>query len=216
MSIPQLPDHIDTWVFDLDNTLYPAASNLFPAMDVRMSAYIARLLDVPVSQAKQIQNTYYLKYGTTLAGLMKHHDAEPTAFLDYVHDVDLTPLDDVICLKAILDALPGRKLVFTNGSRKHAARVTEYLGISEYFEAMYGVDDAGYTPKPDIKTYEAFCARFDVEPQKSVFFEDLSVNLKPAKALGFQTVLLAEASTPSDPWVDHLTPCLPSFLNAQI
>ena len=214
MPIQRLSQMPDTWVFDLDNTLYPASCNLFPSMDVKMSAYIAEFLNIPVPDAKQIQHTYYLKYGTTLAGLMRHHNAEPEPFLDFVHDVDLTPLDDVLDLGAALDALEGRKLVYTNGSQKHAKRITQYLGIDGHFDAMYGIDDADYLPKPELAAYQRFCATHNVDPATAVFFEDLAVNLAPAKKLGFATVLIGEASAEKAGWIDHITPCLHSFLEA--
>lgn len=178
------------WVFDLDNTLYPAHCDLFAQIDTRMTDFVSRFLRLERAEARRVQKDYYASYGTTLSGLMTRHSLEPSEFLDYVHEIDLSPLPDLPDLKSALAALPGRKFVYTNGSRRHAERVTEKMGLAGIFEASFGIEDGAYQPKPRPESYAAFCQRHAVSPEGAAFFEDLARNLKPAKSLGFTTVLV--------------------------
>lgn len=182
--------HVSAWVFDLDNTLYPADSSVFPAIDVRMTEYVAEFLDLPHDDARSIQKTYYARHGTTLKGLMQEHGMAPEDFLHYVHEVDLSPLTPCNRLRAAISALPGRKYVYTNGSRRHAERVTRHMGLDHLFDGMSGIEDCHYHPKPDPRAYYRFCDLHALEPSQSIFFEDLSRNLVPAHAMGFTTVLV--------------------------
>ena len=183
-------DHVTDWVFDLDNTLYPAECDLFAEIDTRMTDFVSRQLQLSRADARQLQKAYYARFGTTLSGLMQVHALDPRAFLDYVHDIDLSPLPVLPELETALSVLPGRKFVYTNGSRRHAERVTEKMGLAHLFHASFGIEDGDYTPKPHLSSYESFCNRHGVAPVRSAFFEDLSRNLVPAKALGFTTVLV--------------------------
>ncbi|MEZ5945488.1 MAG: pyrimidine 5'-nucleotidase [Hyphomonas sp.] len=182
--------HVDHWVFDLDNTLYPAECDLFAQIDVRMTDFVSRALGLGPAEARRVQKHYYATYGTTLAGLMQVNRIEPADFLHHVHDIDLSPLPDLPELRAALAALPGKKFVYTNGSRRHAERVTEKMGLDHLFHGSFGIEDSNYTPKPKQGSYDAFCEQHAVEPRRAVFFEDLARNLLPAKDMGFTTVLV--------------------------
>lgn len=183
-------DHIQDWVFDLDNTLYPAECDLFAEIDVRMTRFVSNMLKLDWDEARRLQKQYYAQYGTTLSGLMVVHGLDPAEFLNYVHEIDLSPLPDLPDLRASLEALPGRKFIYTNGSRRHAERVTEKMGLAHLFHDSFGIEEADYRPKPKSEAYEAFCQLHQVTPESAIFFEDLARNLKPAKSLGFTTVLV--------------------------
>ena len=182
--------HVTDWVFDLDNTLYPAECDLFAEIDTRMTDFVSRLLELPPLEARKVQKHYYATYGTTLSGLMKVHKIDPADFLHHVHDIDLSPLPDLPVLRQAISALPGRKFVYTNGSRRHAERVVGKMGLEDLFHGSFGIEDADYTPKPHQTSYDRFCALHDVAPRKAIFFEDLARNLLPAKDMGFTTVLV--------------------------
>ena len=187
--------HIDTWVFDLDNTLYPASAGLFPQIDVRMKAFISDLLGLEGDKAFRLQKTYYRQHGTTLRGLMLNHDVDPDAFLDYVHDIDHTVLTPDPALADALDALPGRKLVYTNGSAGHADGVLLALGIADRFEAIFDIRAGNYIPKPDPDSYLQFLDSHAFNPHAAIMFEDSVKNLKPAADMGMTTVLVTHEST---------------------
>lgn len=178
------------WVFDLDNTLYPASCNLFAEMEARMTAFVADLIDISESEAHELQKHYFVKYGTTLNGLMKVHGLEPDDFLEHVHDVDLSPLPSLPRLVEKIESLAGRKFVYTNGSHNHALRVIEKIGFRNSFNGIHALEDAQYVPKPDRIAVEAFLRRFDINPNRGVFFDDVPRNLLTAHELGFATVLI--------------------------
>ncbi len=181
-------DHVEVWIFDLDNTLYPAACNLFDQIDRRMGEFIGRLLTVDRTEARVIQKSYFRQHGTTLRGLMLEHGLDPAEFLDYVHDIDLTPIPPNPDLDQALDRLPGRKLVFTNGSVPHAERVMARLGVAHHFEAVFDIVASDYVPKPDPAPYHRLVDRYRVDPRAAAMFEDIARNLAPAAALGMTTV----------------------------
>ncbi len=180
----------EVWVFDLDNTLYPATCNLFAQVDHRMGEFIARLLGVPYAQARHLQKTYYRQFGTTLAGLMKIHRIAPHDFLDYVHDIDLAVVDPHPELGEAIDRLPGRKLIFTNGSRRHAENVAGKLGILDRFEDICDIAACDFVPKPDRAAFELMARRHAVATQRAAMFEDMPHNLEAPHALGMTTVLV--------------------------
>lgn len=178
----------DFWIFDLDNTLYPASCRLFQQVDRRISQFIADRLSVPVDEARRLQKHYFRTYGTTLRGLMEEHGLEPKAFLAYVHDIDVSVVPPDPQLGALLDAAPGRKFVYTNGSARHADNVLRRLGISARFDGVFDIVDAGFTPKPDPAPYAAMAQRFGVDPTRACMVEDIARNLGPAKDMGMTTV----------------------------
>jgi putative hydrolase of the HAD superfamily len=185
-STPDL-GHIDTWVFDLDNTLYPAACNLFHQVDQRIGAFVSRLLALPADQARVVQKGYLAKYGTTLRGLMVEHRLEPAEYLNFVHDIDVTKVPPNAVLDDALGRLPGRKIVFTNGTVAHAQRVMDRLGVSKRFEAVFDIHAADYVPKPAPAVYDRLLGRHAIDPRRAILFEDIARNLKPAHDLGMAT-----------------------------
>ena len=178
------------WIFDLDNTLYPAHSNLFAQVDYRMGAFVSEFLDVDRVEARKIQKKYYREYGTTMNGLMTCHNLDPQLYLNYVHNIDLSPISHDGALNDALARLPGRKLILTNGSVKHAENVAGKLGILHHFDDIFDIVAADFIPKPARSTYEKFLTRADIDPQSAAMFEDLAQNLEVPHALGMKTVLV--------------------------
>jgi putative hydrolase of the HAD superfamily len=217
---------VDTWIFDLDNTLYPAESNLFHQVDRRMGEFIANYLEVVPDEARRIQKHYYRTFGTTLAGLMKQHGVRPTDFLDYVHDIDLSPIQPAPDLAEAAKSLPGKRLIFTNGSRWHAERVADKLGVLHLFDDIFDIASSDYIPKPTRHAFDSFCTAHGITPDRSAMFEDLPHNLETAHALGMVTVLVQSSyadhpaqrtvsrDRPLPPHVHHLTDDLAGFLTA--
>ena len=212
------------WIFDLDNTLYPAECNLFAEVDRRMGEYIARYLGVPFAYARHLQKSYYRQFGTTLTGLMRVHKMEPTPFLDYVHDIDLAAVPEAPALRSAIARLPGRKLIFTNGSRRHAERVADKLGLLDLFEDICDIAACGYVAKPDAQSFERMIRRHGVAETEAAMFDDMPINLEAPHALGMTTVLV-HSSTMDHPvqleikaWteppehVHHMTEDLQGFL----
>lgn len=191
MMLPSL-SHVDCWIFDLDNSLYPASCNLFDLIDQRMGEYIQKLLGCDAAEARKVQKGYFRDHGTTLAGLMAANGVDPHDFLDFVHDIDLARITADPIVVAAIDRLPGRKFVFTNGDEAYASRVLERLGLANAFDGMHDIHAMDYVPKPDPRAYSGMCERLGIDPQTALFVEDMARNLKPAKALGMTTV-----------WVDN-------------
>jgi putative hydrolase of the HAD superfamily len=216
--------HIETWVFDLDNTLYAAGSSIWPAIDNRISLYLAQLFGLDGLSARALQKYYYQRYGTTLRGLMEEHAIGAAEFLDFVHDIDRTMLEADPDLGQALIQLPGRKLILTNGSRDHALRTTEQLGIHTVFEDIFDIVAAELVPKPDPSVYDRFFVKHAVDPKRAVMFEDIARNLEVPHARGMLTVLLVpkrgagdhrepwEATGATEPYVDFVTDDLAAFL----
>lgn len=186
--------HVESWVFDLDNSLYPASCDLFTLIDARMGEYISRLLGCDLREARRVQKAHFHAHGTTLAGLMRTHGVDPHQFLDFVHDIDLARLTADPHLIAALDRLPGRKFVFTNGDENHARRVLDRLGLANAFDGMHDIHAMDYLPKPDPAAYERLCARHGIDPARALFADDMVRNLRPAKALGMTTVWVENGS----------------------
>ncbi len=182
--------HIETWVFDLDNTLYGAECQLFSQIDARMTSFICDRLSMESGDALRLQKAYYVEYGTTMSGLMREHDVCPDEFLDFVHDIDVTVLREDRALAAALAALPGRKFIFTNGSRTHAMNVAGALGVLDQFDEIFDIKAAKYAPKPNREPYEMFLASHNIDPRGAVMFEDIIQNLEAPHALGMTTVLV--------------------------
>jgi putative hydrolase of the HAD superfamily len=219
------------WVFDLDNTLYPAECDLFAQIDERMTSFVSEYLKLDYASAKAKQKHFYVTYGTTLSGMMREHNMPASAFLDYVHDLDYSPVLPAPKLRAALEALPGRKLVFTNGSRGHAQRTLNALGLNDVFHDLFDIEATGLIPKPHREAFDVLIATHSLDPTKSVMVEDLSRNLLTAHALGFSTVLVwswkdwshePAAGRPAGPvdetpdHVHHSTNDLTAFLEAVV
>ena len=217
-------DRVETWVFDLDNTLYPHHLNLWQQVDERIRDYISRLLNLSQTDAFRMQKDYYKRYGTTLRGLMLEHKLQPDDFLDFVHEIDHSPLEPNPRLGAAIGELPGRKLILTNGTRKHADVVMKRLAIHEHFDDVFDIVAAELEPKPSPGTYDRFLARHGVDPKHAAMFEDLARNLSTPHALGMTTVLVIPGGTREvrrEDWelegrdaahVDHVTDDLVGFL----
>ena len=216
--------HVETWVFDLDNTLYPHHVNLWQQVDTRIRDYIASFLKVTREEAFRLQKDYYRRYGTSMRGLMTEHGMAPDDFLDYVHEIDHSPLEPNPALGAAIETLPGRKLILTNGTKKHADAVMARLAIGTHFEDVFDIVAAELEPKPSPQTYDRFLARHAVEPSRAAMFEDLARNLTVPHALGMTTVLVVPERTREvfrESWelegqdalhVDHVTDDLVGFL----
>jgi putative hydrolase of the HAD superfamily len=190
-------DHIEAWIFDLDNTLYPASAHLFPQIDRRMKAFIADSLKLSLDDAFALQKRYYWTYGTTLRGLMLNHNVEPDHFLEYVHDIDHSVLTTDSRLSAALAGLPGRKFIYTNGSERHAVNVMDRLGITNHFDGIFDIRAGNYIPKPEPAPYAELVARHAISPANAVMFEDIHRNLKPAADLGMTTVWVQHPENPA-------------------
>lgn len=195
--------HVSDWVFDLDNTLYPSSCQLFTQMDARMRSFICSLLNVDADEAYRLQKLYFREHGTTLSGLMKLHNVAPADFLDHVHDLDVTVIPENPDLGVALERLPGRKLVFTNGTVAHAERVLNRLGFAHVFDDIFDIVHAAYHPKPRQESFSRFVSRHGINPAETVMFEDLARNLAPAHAMGMTTVLVRPKDGHGDPAVRH-------------
>lgn len=188
-------DHVTTWVFDLDETLYPPSTPLFPQIEARMVAWIERVLGVDRTEADRLRARWWHDHGTTLAGLMHEHGADPAPFLADVHDVDFSVLSPDPDLHAALAALPGRRVIFTNGTAAYAERVLEARGLSGLWDAVHGIEHARHVPKPEPAAYEVVFAHDGLDPASSAMFEDVARNLVVPHAMGLETVHVAPLRT---------------------
>jgi putative hydrolase of the HAD superfamily len=212
--------HAETWVFDLDNTLYPAECNLFEQVQRRMGEFIATTFALDAAAAAEKRKYFFYTHGTTLRGLMVEHGIDPAAFLSFVHDIDLSGVDAMPALNTALERLPGRKLIFTNGTVAHAERIMRKLGVDHHFEAVFDIVASDYLPKPDMTPYRAMLARHGVAPAGAVMVEDMARNLKPAAELGMTTIWVPTTAAWSKPdagdhgHIHHTAPDLTAFLAA--
>lgn len=218
--------HIHHWIFDLDNTLYRADANFFGQIDKKITDYISRYLALQPTEARRLQKEYLAEYGTSLSGLMAVHGMDPAEFLDFVHDVELDLLKPDPLLRERIKALPGKKWIFTNGSRGHARNIGGHLNLFDLFDGHFGIEDADYIPKPKRSPFIKFCDVFDVEPKQAIFFEDGLRNLEVPKHMGMATVLVTSDEDWSDEpeitrpagqttradWVDYITDDLTDWL----
>jgi putative hydrolase of the HAD superfamily len=225
MTKPPRPfSHVDTWVFDLDNTLYPHHVNLWQQVDTRIGEFVGAFLKISAAEARVIQKDYYRRYGTTMRGMMTEHGVRADDYLAYVHQIDHSPLQPNPAMGAAIAGLPGRKLILTNGSTDHADKVLERLGIGSHFEAVFDIIAAELEPKPAPQTYRKFLDDHGVDPTASAMFEDLARNLVVPHQLGMVTVLVTPDGTKEvvrEDWelegrgadhVDHVTDDLTGFL----
>ena len=187
---------IKYWLFDLDNTLYSGDTKVFDQVDKKMSKFISEKLNVSIDEAKKIQKNYFHEYNTTLNGMIKNHDIDATEFLEFVHDVNLDFLKKDEFLGNQINKLNGKKIIFTNGSKAHAANVTEKIGIDKLFDGVFDIVDSDFYPKPSIEPYKKIIENYNIEPEYCIFFEDIARNLKPAHELGMKTVWIEN----KEPW----------------
>ena len=217
---------VDTWVFDLDNTLYPSDSDLWPKIDARITLFLAEMFGLDGMSSHALQKFYYQRYGTTLQGLMREHEISAEEFLTFVHDIDRSSLAPNHTLAAAIAALPGRRLILTNGSRAHAISTARQLGIDHMFEDIFDIVAADLVPKPDASTYERFFDKHGVDPARAAMFEDMVRNLETPHARGMATTLVVpkagqfdyrepwEIATHAPAFVDFVTDDLTGFLES--
>ena len=212
---------IETWVFDLDNTLYPASSGLFPQVQARMNEYICSLLSVDLDRAKELRARYFREHGTTMHGLMAVHSIDPHEFMAFVHDVDLSCVPANPALARALGSLSGRKLIYTNGSVPHAENLLKHLGISHYFDDIFDIVASEFAPKPAMAALRLFVDRFGVRPMGALMVEDMAKNLAPAAELGMTTAWVktnvdwAAISSDAD-HINYVVDDLAGFLTAAV
>jgi putative hydrolase of the HAD superfamily len=217
--------HVDTWVFDLDNTLYPREVNLWQQVDTRIRDYVAQFLKVSNEEAHRIQKDYYQRYGTTMRGMMTEHGVSADDYLRYVHAIDHSALQPNPALGAAIEKLPGRKLILTNGTVEHADAILKRLEIHDHFEDVFDIIAAELEPKPAAQTYARFFARHDITPTRAAMFEDLARNLEVPHRHGMMTVFVVpktndavgrqewEFAGREAPYVDYVTDDLTGFLD---
>lgn len=203
--------HVRAWVFDLDNTLYPPAARLFDQIEVRMTNWVMQSLKLDRPEADRLRRHYWAQYGTTLAGLMREHSVDPTPYLTDVHDISLDHLEQDLALASHIRALPGRRIVYTNGSAPYAERVLAARGLSNLFDAVYGVEHAGFRPKPERIAFETIFGLDKLDPIRGAMFEDDSRNLAAPHAMGMRTVHVTPTAEPAD-HIHHHTSDLTGFL----
>ena len=182
--------NIKNWIFDLDNTLYSPEEEIFSQIDERMTKFITDKFKINNEEAFNIQKKYFLEYGTTLSGLMKKNNIDSDEFLEFVHDIDLEILKPDKKLNKIISNLPGKKFIFTNGSKKHAQNVLKKLEMNAIFDDIYDIKDSNFIPKPNMEAYTTFINKMGIDVNKSIMFEDIARNLQPAKELGIISVLI--------------------------
>ncbi len=187
---------IKCWIFDLDNTLYSGQTKVFDQVDKKMSSFISNKLNISLVEAKKIQKEYFHKYSTTLSGMMKNHKIDAMEFLDFVHDVNLDFLGKNKDLEKEIAKITGKKIIFTNGSKAHAENVTKRIGINKLFDGIFDIVESNFIPKPSIEAYKILIEKYKIEPQYSIFIEDIARNLKPAHELGMKTVWIKN----DEPW----------------
>ncbi|WP_226550045.1 pyrimidine 5'-nucleotidase [Celeribacter naphthalenivorans] len=205
--------HVKTWVFDLDNTLYPPEAALFSQIEVKMTDWVARELNVSQDEANRLRSDYWREFGTTLSGMMTKHGTDPLPYLTYVHDIDFSGLTRDAELKAAITNLPGRKIVYTNGSAPYANRVLEARGLTGIFNAVYGIEHAEFHPKPKAEAFDTVLGLDGITPTEAAMFEDDPRNLEVPHKLGMKTIYVAPSPlAPPAPHIDHHTNDLARFL----
>ena len=199
--------HIDTWIFDLDLTLYGPEANIMAQVRDRIALFVEKHFNIGSDEAHKIRHTYWKKYGTTLGGLMAEHKVDPNGYLDFVHDVDMDLLRPDADLRRQIISLPGRKLIFTNADAPYAERVLAARGLENLFEDIFDIHRMQHVPKPAVESYDNLCAQFDINPARALFIEDSAHNLVPAKVLGMTTMWVnhgTEAvSSDTEQYIDH-------------
>ena len=204
-------NHIDTWIFDLDNTLYPPEVRLFDQIEQKMRCFVADFLNVSLAEADILRAQYWISHGTTLAGMMENHAMPPDEFLSNVHEIDFSILPQSQNLAQLISALPGRKIVYTNGTEPYARRVLRARGLEQEFESVYGIEHASYQPKPRAEAFHQVFARAKLTPDTAAMFEDDPRNLVVPAHLGLKTILISQELISAD-YVDIVHSDLETFL----
>ncbi len=204
-------DEIDHWIFDLDNTLYHPSVRLFDQIEAKMEGYIIRELGVDPEEAKSLRADFWRNHGTTLAGLMQVYDIDPEPFLQEVHDIDHSALQPDSELAALISRLPGQRIIYTNGSRSHGNMVSTARGLRSCFHEIYGIEHAGYIPKPDRSAFDKIVKLAEIDPKRAIMFEDDPRNLLAPHQMGMRTVLVGPPETEGH--IHHQTEDLGSFLD---
>ena len=192
---------IKYWIFDLDNTLYSGKTKVFEQVDKKMSKYISDKLNISIDEAKKIQKNYFHKYNTTLNGMIKNHKINPNEFLESVHDINIDFLQKDLELAKELEKLEGKKIIFTNGSKKHAINVTRRIGINQYFDDIFDIVDSDFIPKPAIEPYKKLVEKHKIDPKLCALVEDIARNLKPAYEMGMKTIWIEN----DEPWAKEFS-----------
>ena len=214
-------EKICDWIFDLDNTIYPAKINLFRRVSVRITEFVASHYDVPANDARVIQKDLFHRYGTTMRGMMSEENIDPDVYLNYVHDIDVSDIDHDAELDELISRLPGLKHIFTNGTVRHAENILSAYGVRHHFDRIFDIVAANYIPKPDQHAFDCFLNKTGIDPDGAVMIEDMAANLRPAAALGMRTVWLVSdiewASRGSDePFVHYKADDLKGFLRSLV
>ena len=191
------------WIFDLDNTLYSGKTKVFEQVDKKMSKYISNKLNISIEEARKIQKNYFHEYNTTLNGMIKNHKVDPDEFLEFVHDINIDFLQQDLELAEEIEKLEGKKIIFTNGSRKHAINVTKKIGIDQLFDDIFDIVDSDFIPKPLLEPYKKLVEKHKIDPKLCVLVEDIARNLKPAYEMGMKTV-----------WIENNEPCASKFADS--
>ena len=192
---------IKYWIFDLDNTLYSGKTKVFEQVDKRMSKYISDKLNISIEEAKKVQKNYFHEYNTTLNGMIKNHKIDPDKFLEFVHDINIDFLQKDPALAKEIKKLDGKKIIFTNGSRKHAIHVSKKIGIEQLFDDIFDIVDAEFIPKPLLEPYKKLVKKHKIDPKLCVLVEDIARNLKPAYEMGMKTVWIEN----DEPWASKFS-----------
>ena len=218
--MPTLKNKINTWIFDLDNTLYSADSGIFQQVHTLMGKFVSKLLNIDIKKAKDLQRKYYRQHGTTLRGMMDNHNVDPDHFLSKVHQLDYSIVGPNFKLNKELKKLKGRKIIFTNANRQHVKDILMRLELTNLFDEIFDIKTANYIPKPEASPYEQIIREFNIEPITAVMFDDIAKNLVPAKNVGFASVWLdvgyenfSDDIAKSKKYLDYETKDLSLFLD---
>jgi len=216
----KLKNKINTWIFDLDNTLYSADSGIFQQVHTLMGEFVSNYLKIEIKEAKELQKKYYKQYGTTLRGMMDYHNVDPDYFLTEVHRLDYSIIGPNKILNKELEKLEGRKIIYTNANRKHTNDVLEKLELTHMFKEIFDIKDANYIPKPEIHPYKKIISKFSIDPSSAIMFDDIAKNLVPAKNVGFTSVWIdagyenfSDDVARSKKFLDYETKDISKFLN---
>ena len=218
--MPTLKNKINTWIFDLDNTLYSADSGIFQQVHTLMSKFVSAHLNIDIKKAKELQRKYYRQHGTTLRGLMDNHNVDPDHFLSEVHQLDYSIVDPNFKLNRELKKLTGRKIIFTNANRQHTEDILNRLELTNLFDEIFDIKTANYIPKPESSPYEQIISEFNIDPITTIMFDDIAKNLVPAKNVGFASVWIdvgyenfSDDIAKSKKYLDYETKDLSLFLD---